>query len=290
VRDPSSNTVTYLVANYNQAEYVGHCIQSLVAQRSPRWRAIVVDDASTDGSLEVIRSHPDERIRLLVNERNLGYIASLRRLIDAAETDIVAILDADDLVTPDATGELLRVYDNNPDAEFVYSRYAKYDAQLLLESSVHGAAVPPLRSAICDGVVGALRSFRRSAYRRTSGLDESMLYAEDRDLVYKLEEVTTPIFIDAVLYHYRQAPGSHTNDPVKREIGAKNVRRARRVALARRTLPRAERWCLEVFALADYVAYSGRHTTPIRWLARGLARVARRLSHLVARSTARRRA
>jgi hypothetical protein len=98
-----------------------------------------------------------------------------------------------------------------------------------------------------------------------------MLYAEDRDLVYKLEEVTRPVFIDAVLYHYREAPHSHSRDPGKREIGATNTRRARREALRRRDISGAQRLVHEIFCWADYVAYSRRKPAVVRMLARGLA-------------------
>ena len=269
--------ITYLIANYNLGAYIGDCLESLRRQTDPNWLAAVVDDASTDDSLRAIAPFLDERVRLRVNERNVGYVATLKRLIAEASTDIVAILDADDALSPDATARLRQAYAGNPRAEFVYSRFARCDAGLEIEAT-HGAPIPEGSTALRDGVVGHILSFRRSAYGRTSGLDETMQYAEDRDLVYKLEEVGRPIFVDAVLYHYRELQGSQSRDPIKREIGASNARRARRAALRRRGVSGIRRLCYDALFLADYLSYSERRPVVVRRVANWLVKGARLLA------------
>ena len=263
--------ITYLIANCNRSAWLPDCLASLLAQTSAAWLALIVDDASTDDSLAVVAAVPDPRIRLLRNERNLGYIASLERLLEEAATDIVAVLDPDDALAPEATETLLRTYAAQPDAAFVYSRFASYDERLAGCRAVHGGAIPPRGTALCDGPVGAIRSFRRSAYRRTAGLDPGMLYAEDRDLVYKLEEVTSPIFLDAVLYRYRELPDSQSRDPEKRAVGVRNTRRARRAALRRRNVRGVRRVLWEAWVWGDFVASSDRWSRPVRRLAAGVA-------------------
>jgi glycosyltransferase involved in cell wall biosynthesis len=266
--------ITYLIASYNLGPYVGRCLASLRQQTNSNWRALIVDDASTDDSVAVITPFLEPGIRLLVNERNLGYVGTLRRLIAEASTDIVAVLDADDAVTPDATERLLAAYRANPDSGFVYSRFATYDSGLNTRVRVDGAAIPAGGTALRDGVIGAIRSFRRSVYARTAGLDESMRFAEDRDLVYKLEEVTRPVFIDAVLYHYRELPTSQSRHPEKREIGAINTRRARRAAIRRRGIRGPRRLVYATYFWSDYKAYSQRTPRVLRAIANGIARVA----------------
>jgi hypothetical protein len=104
-----------------------------------------------------------------------------------------------------------------------------------------------------------------------------MLYAEDRDLVYKLEEVTRPVFVDAVLYRYRDLPDSQSHDPRKRAIGARNTWRARRAALRRRNISGVARLGHELHAWADYVAYSRRRNATVHFMATQLAAVGRAL-------------
>lgn len=265
--------ITYLVANYNNGRFVADCLESLGAQTDPNWLGLVVDDASTDGSVERIRAVVDDRIRLLVNDTNIGYIATLERLIAEATTDIVAILDSDDAVEPEATAELLAAHARNPAASIVYSRFASYDASLATRLGVYGGAIPQGGTAIIDGPLGAILSFRRSAYWRTDGLDPAMLYAQDRDLVYKLEELSPPVFVNRVLYRYRIVMGSQTNDPEKREIGARNARRARQAAVQRRGIGGLSRLGAECMIACDYIAYSHRFNSPVRAVANAIASV-----------------
>lgn len=266
--------ITYLVAHYNHGAYIGECIESLKAQTDPHWLAIICDDGSTDGSLERIRMQMDDRIALLVNGENTGYIATLERLIAESTTDIVAILDADDAIEPETTAELLDAFERNPGAALVYSRFATYDASLEVRIDVHGRAIRNGGTAIRDGTVGAIRSFRRSAYARTEGLNRRMQYAEDRDLVYKLEEIAPPVFVDRVLYRYRILSGSQSHDPVKREIGARNTHFARRAALKRRKLRGIDRAAAECMIACDYMEYSHRFPGPVRVLASRIVAVA----------------
>ena len=273
----AAERITYLIACHNLGPYVGRCLASLRQQTNSNWLALIVDDASTDDSVGAITPFLEPRIRLLVNERNVGYVGTLRRLIAEASTDIVAVLDADDAVTADATERLLDAYRTNPDSGFVYSRFGTYDSTLSRQVRVDGSAIPVGGTALHDGVVGAIRSFRRSVYARTDGLDESMRFAEDRDLVYKLEEVTRPVFIDAVLYHYRDLPTSQSRDKEKREIGAINTRRARRAAIDRRGIGGLRRLVYETYFWADYVAYSRRTPGVLRAIANGISRVLAKL-------------
>jgi glycosyltransferase involved in cell wall biosynthesis len=240
--------ITYLVANYNNAHYVRECIASLSAQTNPNWYCYICDDCSTDTSVEEINRAIDDcgcrsKIIFTRNVHNVGYITTLRNLIDTARTDIVGILDADDFLCCEATEEILLGYYQNIDAEFIYSQYQAVDLQsnAVPTRSPLSARVPFGKTTLLYGYVSAIRTFRRTAYYRTEGLDKTMLYAEDRDLIYKLEEVTVPYFINKVLYNYRLVPGSQSKDDAKYKIGLKNHVLARENAVRRRKMKMHDR-------------------------------------------------
>lgn len=262
--DEDGQRITYLIANHNQGAYIGDCLDSLRRQHSSRWLALIGDDASTDDSVEVIRERLVPGMRLLRNPRNLGYAASLHRLIEEASTDIVGILDPDDALYPEATGRVLRAYREHPEAPLVYTRFALFDEALASRRGVAGAPIPPGHTSLEYGHVGALRTFRRSAYRRTAGLDLSLPYAEDRDLVYKLEELGPAVFVDEVLYRYRQVPGSQSRDPEKREIGARNHLEAKRRALCRRDIRGFSSLLYRFMFRCEYVLYSARYPDAVK--------------------------
>ena len=229
--------ITYLVANYNNGRFIQDCIESLYAQTNPAWHCLIADDGSTDDSLALIQPWLNHKVELLVNKRNLGKSRTLARLIEHSPTDIVGILDPDDALYPEATAAVLAAYAQTAEAGFVYTNYARYSIDLkTIIAPGDSKAIAPGRTTLTSGFIGALSTFRLRAYRQTIGYDARILYAEDRDLVYKMEEVTTFHFIDQILYKYRQVPTSHTNDPEKRRIGLRSYRLAYENALQRRNI------------------------------------------------------
>ncbi|MEQ8272262.1 MAG: glycosyltransferase family A protein [Deltaproteobacteria bacterium] len=253
--DSPDRLITYLIANYDNADYVDDCLDSLVGQTVERWRAIVCDDASTDASVDRIRRHVGSRIRLIQNDSNVGYIRTLIRLIGEASTDVVGILDADDMLAPTATERVLATYHAHPSAGLVYTNYTTF-ADDGTEEPGTCRAIPPGRSALTDGYVSHLKTFRVSAYAQTAGLDPALEYAEDRDLVYKLEEVSEVAFVDAPLYRYRVVPGSQSRDAHKARIGFAHHLEAQFAAIERRGTKGVAKAHLRAAFLAEYVRKS----------------------------------
>ncbi|WP_013325562.1 glycosyltransferase family 2 protein [Gloeothece verrucosa] len=232
-----SHQITYLVANYNNGKYIQDCLNSLLAQTNNQWLCLIADDKSTDNSLEIIAPFLSDKITLLQHEQNLGYIATLITLIENAKTDIVGILDPDDALEAEATEFVLKTYNNSPEAGLVYSKYDVYNEDLTLKISTgYSHKIPSKETSLFRGFISHLKTFRRTIYGKTKGLDQSMLYAEDRDLVFKLEEVSSVIFIDRVLYKYRYLENSQSHELEKQRIGDENYRRAYRNALNRRQI------------------------------------------------------
>ncbi len=94
--------VTVIMPAYQAAATLGRAIASVRAQTFSDWELIVVDDASTDETGNVAREHAanDERVRVLANSRNEGAAASMNRGWRESRSELVAILDADDLALP----------------------------------------------------------------------------------------------------------------------------------------------------------------------------------------------
>ena len=95
-------SLSVVVPNYNHAHYLPRCLQAILRQSAQPTEIIVLDDASTDKSVEVIESISRQRplIRLHRNERNLGVVANINRGIDLARGDYVFSAAADDEVMP----------------------------------------------------------------------------------------------------------------------------------------------------------------------------------------------
>jgi glycosyltransferase involved in cell wall biosynthesis len=90
------------IPNYNYANYIGKTIQSVLDQTNPHFEIVVVDNASTDNSVDVIRSFRDERIHLHCNPYNVGFAPNLDRAASRASNPYIIVLSSDDLMYPNA--------------------------------------------------------------------------------------------------------------------------------------------------------------------------------------------
>ena len=111
-----SSKISILIANYNNGHFFKDCFDSLIAQTEQNWEAIVIDDCSTDNSVEIIKNliKEDVRFKFYVNEKNIGYQKTLIRGIELSKSPIFARLDPDDALTCDALEESINAFNQNP--------------------------------------------------------------------------------------------------------------------------------------------------------------------------------
>jgi glycosyltransferase involved in cell wall biosynthesis len=114
----SSPALSVVIPNYNHAQYVPRCLEAMLRQSIQPAEILVLDDASTDNSVEVVQAlaskHPV--VRLHRNERNLGVVANVNRGIDLARGDYVFSAAADDEVAPGFFEKSLALLAKNPQA------------------------------------------------------------------------------------------------------------------------------------------------------------------------------
>ncbi|MCS6923479.1 MAG: glycosyltransferase [Fimbriimonadales bacterium] len=122
-------TVSVVMAAYNAAPYIAQAIESVQAQTLDDWELIVVDDASTDETVELVRRYEgDPRVRLLRNTQNLGPAGGRNRALEAAQGKWIAVLDADDWFEPCRLERLLQTA-RELEVAVVYDLYRQVDAR-----------------------------------------------------------------------------------------------------------------------------------------------------------------
>lgn len=89
--------ITILMTTYNGMAYLDECIQSVLNQDHTDFEFLIIDDASTDGTYEFVKSIKDQRIKLFRNEINIGQTASLNIGLKMASGEIILRLDQDDV-------------------------------------------------------------------------------------------------------------------------------------------------------------------------------------------------
>ena len=92
--------VSIIIPTYNTEKYIEKCIQSVLEQTYTDYEIIIVDDCSTDNSMDVVARFKDPRIKVIKNEINRGPSYSRNRGIQLSKGDFIALLDSDDWWTP----------------------------------------------------------------------------------------------------------------------------------------------------------------------------------------------
>ena len=208
------------MANYNNARYIGEAIESVVAQTFEDWELVIIDDASTDGSLQAMEEYfQDRRISLKVNKANVGYIETLSRLVNESHADIFGILDSDDALTPDAIARMYEEHLSNPNCGLIHSQFSYCDSEMRPLKQGFCRALPADSSNVKEAYSSHFKTFKRKMFDLTSGFDPGIIYAEDWDVVFKMEEVAPVLFVDRLLYKHRVRSDSQSNDPLKKRIG-----------------------------------------------------------------------
>jgi glycosyltransferase involved in cell wall biosynthesis len=130
-------TVSIIIRTFNRAHSIAEAIQSALQQTYQDFELIVVDDASTDATSEVIRSFHDDRIRVFRHDSNRGVGAACNTGIRAAIGGLIAWLDSDDIWHPDKLALQVDFLHRNPDVVAVFSDVCIHDKDVDVPSLVH---------------------------------------------------------------------------------------------------------------------------------------------------------
>lgn len=121
--------------SYNKENYIAKAIQSIINQTYKDWELIVIDDASTDNSVEIIKSFTDERIIFRQNEMNIGMAANRNRALDMARGEYIALLDADDITTEFRLQKEVEYLDSHPEIDVVFGSFQEIDENDIIKES-----------------------------------------------------------------------------------------------------------------------------------------------------------
>jgi len=118
-----SPLVSVLITVFNRERYLGAAIESVLAQTCGEFELIIVDDGSTDGSLAVARPYErDARVRVCVNERNLGDYPNRNKAASLARGKYLKYVDADDLIYPHCLDRMVQGMEAFPQAALGIAR------------------------------------------------------------------------------------------------------------------------------------------------------------------------
>lgn len=135
--------VTVFMAVYNSEKFLAESIESVLSQTFNDFELLIVNDGSTDNSIDIISSYNDPRIRLLHNEQNMGLVYTRNRGIREARGEYVATLDSDDIAYPERLEEQVAFLDKNSEFGLVGSWVQLIDENSNPTGKIWDFNIPP---------------------------------------------------------------------------------------------------------------------------------------------------
>lgn len=123
-----SPRVSVVVPAYNNAEYIGETIESILGQTFTDFELVIADHSSTDDTLAVIGEYDDPRIRVLTTEAGGGAKRNWDRVTDEATGELVKLVCGDDTIFPTSLESQVAAFDEHPSAVLVASQRTLIDA------------------------------------------------------------------------------------------------------------------------------------------------------------------
>lgn len=114
--------VSIIMTSYNASKYIEASINSIQQQTYGKWELIIVDDCSTDNTVNIIQNISDDRIRLYKNEKNSGAAISRNKALCETRGKWIAFLDSDDVWVPEKLEKQLKFMKEH-DYAFTYTDY-----------------------------------------------------------------------------------------------------------------------------------------------------------------------
>jgi glycosyltransferase involved in cell wall biosynthesis len=197
--------ITVLLPVYNGEAYVREAIQSVLDQTFTDFVLLVIDDGSTDRTLEVLNSFTDARLRIIPFPAHQGLVCALNTGLSEARSEFIARMDADDICMPQRFERQVRFLETYLEVSICGTWMREFGARDYL--SRPATEPDQVRAGIFFGWVMSHPTImmRRSTLEQY-GLtyDEEFRHAEDFDLLTRASEVTQLANIPEFLVHYRK--------------------------------------------------------------------------------------
>ncbi|WP_223594059.1 glycosyltransferase family 2 protein [Neobacillus bataviensis] len=201
--------VTVIIPTYNRADIIHRAINSLKNQSLKEWKAIILDDASTDYTFEVVEKvmNSDSRFYYYRMQQNMGICHVLNQALQLVDTEYMVQLDSDDWLENHALECLVKTMENEPDSTaLIYGNYKIWKS----EDKGKLVKVRGFRSSEKYDLVSYVpmvypRFYRTASLRQVGGWETNDKYngrfMEDRRILYKLIEKYDFRWVDEHLYN-----------------------------------------------------------------------------------------
>jgi glycosyltransferase involved in cell wall biosynthesis len=219
------------VLNYNYSRYLRQCLDSVLAQDFQDFELIIINDKSTDCSIDVIRPYlADSRVRLIDHVENKGFVQSLIEGSESSRGKYLTVVSADDWIyAPTAFSQQIRMLEADSQIAFTYSAYGHFSDTCELSYVWRGGDTDHVMTSVDAFKKIVVSPFllhsgtiiRKTAYDAVGGYDASFRYSVDARLWLMLCHQGKVGYVNSMLYAYRRHDKNMSKNVVsfRRAIG-----------------------------------------------------------------------
>ena len=219
--------VTVLIPVHNRERFIGDAIDSVIAQDYHDWDILVVDDGSTDQSVEVVNSRMSHDRIQLIQIKHGGCAAATATGIERARGSVITVLDSDDKLMSDSLSAVMPSFENNPRLGYVWTNWVtstgdKWGDFLPCDKTLFQALISGWWEAPTQ------RFFKKEFYMTSERLDPSIQYAVDFQLALLIAKTgCDTLHIPKVTYWSRIHPHRISNEHAAEQVEAIRLLRRR---------------------------------------------------------------
>ena len=214
--------VSIVLPVYNGEKYLSESVRSVLAQTWRNWELIIVNDCSTDHTLDICRDfqEKDPRIRVVSNERNLKLPKTLNAGFALATGEYLTWTSDDNAYRPDALAEMVKALEEHPEAVMVYCDFSIIDSEGTETKRVY---LEEPEYLVTNNICGACFLYTAKAAGEAGEYDPDLFLAEDYDYWIRLRALGKLIHLDRDLYRYRMH-GASLTETKKEQINRQTYR------------------------------------------------------------------
>jgi cellulose synthase/poly-beta-1,6-N-acetylglucosamine synthase-like glycosyltransferase len=208
--DNNEPHVSVLVTVYNREKYLAECLDSILRSGYSNYEVIVVDDRSSDASVEIARSYArrDSRVQVHLNSVNLGDYPNRNRAASLANGSLLKYVDSDDMIQPDCLEKMVAAMNKHPDAAYAISYPRPVDRPrplLLSPEEAYRLHMIEKLGFFCAGPLLAM--IRTDRFREIGGFRPSARNMGDAILWMELSQRWPMLIVEDGLTFWRQHEG-----------------------------------------------------------------------------------
>lgn len=217
----TTSLISVLIPCYNVSLYVEKAINSILSQSYKNLEIWIIDDASTDDTLQKIKALKDERIKMIALKENTQKVGAVNEVLQKVKGDYIAFQDADDWSESNRIEEQLKEFQKDPELGICFTNYRNVGSKSFLPKKI-SLTNDELRNEFLNynykrkgnssPTNCPTMMISRAALKKTKGYSPYFAgrVAEDIQWIYRILKDFKGVTIDKVLYNYRLREGSFT--------------------------------------------------------------------------------